>query len=840
MLRILNILAYTGFPCQTKSRIAYNMSIDYDKIPEELRWERNWLLAGPADNGHYKAPHSFNSRGIFNVKPTETVHCKDLETVIEAAALHKPCGLGFLLTEKDVYTCIDLDIKNINNEPDRNKWTPQDVINRHWKIIEKFDSYTERSASGQGFHIWVRGHIGLGCKREGVEVYSQERFIVCTGDVLIDKDIEERQELLDILVGEIRSAAAPKIELIDREETESDAVIFERARNAENADKFVTLCNGDWTGYPSQSEADLALLSIFTFYSKSNAQVRRLFRQTKLANRPKATKNDAYLNRTLGLIRSREAVDEEIDAASVAAGKRLMATLLNGIPSALAPTTAPLPQAQTGIFAPAATAEDEEFEYPEDMSAVSFNPLLGLEAPPIEDDDGLPWPPGMLGALAFYIYQGSPRPVKEVSIVAALGLIAGIAGKAFCIPQSGLNIYLVLVAKSAIGKEAMHSGIANISGFIRDSVPNVTSFIDFTDYASGPALSKAVAGNPSFVNVSGEWGRKLRRLGQEDGRDGPMQQLRTVMTNLYQKSGPKSIVGGIGYSDKEKNIASVSGVAYSMIGETTPSTFYDALTETMMEDGFLSRFTVIEYTGNRPDDNTDVVKEPSKMLLEAMCNFVSRAIDLNNRYQTQEVSKSPDAHKLLIDFNKECDTHINSSDDEGFRQMWNRAHLKAYRIAALLAVSDNHTFPVIQLEHAEWALTLIRKDIAVMSRRINSGDVGVGDAQRERKVLSVIEKFLREGAAPSYGVPEKMREAAVVPRKFLQICTQKSGSFTAHRNGQNAALDATIKSLIDSGYLVELTKEKAFNDFQFQGKCYRVIIMPRVPQEEKNVKKSRP
>lgn len=820
--------------------------IDYDKIPEELRWSRNWLLAGPDKHGRYKAPYSFNSRGIFNVKPTETIHCKDLETIIEASEQYRPCGLGFLLTEKDVYTCIDLDIKNINNYPDKVdhngeavEWTSEEDIARFHKIIEKFASYTERSTSGQGFHIWVRGNIGLGCRRDGVEVYSQERFIICTGDIYVNREIEERQELLNILVGEIRSAAAPKIDLIDKEETEPDDVVLERARNAENADKFNKLFSGDWDGYPSQSEADLALCSIFTFYSKSNAQCRRLFRLSKLGLREKATKNDTYLNRTLRLIRSREAVEEEIDASAVAAGKALLASLqAQYAPQHPAPTHAvhPLPQAQTVYQAPqqstAVMEDDEEFEYPEGLSAVSFNPLLALEPIPEENCVGVPWPPGTLGALAQYIFEGSPRPVKEVSIVAALGFLAGVAGKAFCIPQSGLNIYLVLVAKSAIGKEAMHSGIANICGYISDAIPDVTSFIDFSDYASGPALSKAVASNPSFVNVSGEWGRKLRRLGQEDGRDGPMQQLRTVMTNLYQKSGPKSIVGGIGYSDKEKNIASVSGVAYTMIGETTPKTFYDALTDTMMEDGFLSRFTVIEYTGKRPKDNTATAKKPHPTLLNNLVSIVAQALNLNKSFKTQEVLKCQEAHDLLTAFNEECDAHINNNNDEGFRQMWNRAHLKAYRIAALLAVADNHIYPVIQKEHAEWALLLIRKDIEVMSRRINSGDVGVGDSVRERKVMSIIEKFLRDGAAVSYGVPEKMKENSVVPRKYLQINTQNASSFTSHRNGQNAALDATIRSLIDSGYLVELSKEKAFEQFQFQGKCYRVLSLPKTKQEK--------
>jgi len=860
------------------------MSItNYDNIPEQMRWSRSWLLAGPDENGIMKAPHSFNSRGIFKVDPRDTSKYMDLETVIEASA-HYGCGIGFALSDLDTFSCVDLDIKNIHNYPNKIdhkgkavEWTSEEDIARYHKIINKLDSYTERSTSAQGFHTWVQGDIGAGCKRDGVEVYSRERFIVCTGNVYLNKDIEDRQELLNILVGEIRAAAeadAPKVALTDLEETETDEVILERARTAENSGKFAALFGGDWNGYPSQSEADLALMSMFTFYSKSNVQCRRLFRMSGLGQRDKAQKNDRHLNLMLSMIRGREAKEEERDNLAVEAGKRLVAQLLGSVSNPAPvqaqqyapapyqytppPALPPLPPVQmyNPVIPPSdqtviaagqewsmAVAEPEDdFEYlPPGVGPqikFDFDPVLaGLE--PRKDEVELPgisWPPGVAGALAQYIFDGAPRPVKEVAIVAAIGLLAGVCGKSFTIPQSGLNVYMVLVAKSAVGKEAMHSGIANMMSYIRDSVPNVTNFVDFTDYASGPALSKAVATNPSFVNVSGEWGRKLRRLGMEDGRDGPMQQLRTVMTNLYQKSGPKSVVGGIGYSDKEKNIASVSGVAYSMIGETTPSTFYDSLTETMMEDGFLSRFTVLEYTGNRPKYNVDAVKAPNTMLLETMCSLVQRAIDLNDRFTTQEVLSDPEAHKILSNFNFECDDHINSSEDEGFRQMWNRAHLKAYRMAALLAVADNHTFPVIQKEHAEWALLLIRKDIGVMSRRINSGDVGVGDSPRERKVLSLIEKFLKEGAPPSYGVPEKMREAAVIPRKYLQICTQKSGSFTSHRLGQSAALDLTLKSLADSGYISLLDKAKAATDFQFHGICYRVITLPRSSQEERDAK----
>jgi hypothetical protein len=45
-----------------------------------------------------------------------------------------------------------------------------------------FNSYTEVSPSGNGLHIWVRGHWPVpGSKRAGIEVYASKRFLTITG-----------------------------------------------------------------------------------------------------------------------------------------------------------------------------------------------------------------------------------------------------------------------------------------------------------------------------------------------------------------------------------------------------------------------------------------------------------------------------------------------------------------------------------------------------------------------------------------------------------------------------------------------------------------------------------
>ena len=61
-----------------------------------------------------------------------------------------------------------------------------------------------------------------------------------------------------------------------------DIVLLEKARAAKNSVRFTALWSGDTTGYPSQSEADLALCIRLAFWTQDVVQIDRLFRQSGL------------------------------------------------------------------------------------------------------------------------------------------------------------------------------------------------------------------------------------------------------------------------------------------------------------------------------------------------------------------------------------------------------------------------------------------------------------------------------------------------------------------------------------------------------------------------------
>lgn len=69
-------------------------------------------------------------------------------------------------------------------------------------IIGHCESYTEKSRSGRGVHILLKGDLPFKGKnnRNGVEIYKSSRYFIMTGQVLIYTEIIKNQAAIDYVV----------------------------------------------------------------------------------------------------------------------------------------------------------------------------------------------------------------------------------------------------------------------------------------------------------------------------------------------------------------------------------------------------------------------------------------------------------------------------------------------------------------------------------------------------------------------------------------------------------------------------------------------------------------
>ena len=265
------------------------MSFNKDGIPDELKSLRQWVCSGrdkkPVTPGT-GAPAS----------PTDPLTWGTYSEAVNSGQIN----IGFVLSPHDPYCIVDLDDKEDNPA------TPEQ-LERFMKIINSLDSYTEISQGGRGVHIVCKGSVPRGAKKDHVEVYSESRYMIFTGNVLRDREIKDCQETLNHLYSEMQSSRT-FMELDWIPPIVDDNEIYRMGSSADNAEKFNNLWNGNWQVYPEyahegQSSADLALFSMLCFYSSSNEQVIRMFRASALGQRDKAGRDD-YMIRCVQRARS--------------------------------------------------------------------------------------------------------------------------------------------------------------------------------------------------------------------------------------------------------------------------------------------------------------------------------------------------------------------------------------------------------------------------------------------------------------------------------------------------------------------------------------------------------
>lgn len=715
------------------------------------------------------------------IDPTNANHWADYDTCAEAVASGKFKLLGMLLSGLDPYVVIDLD-----------PHTPDDEATAE-KISQAFsDTYQEISAGGRGIHIICRGELPVdGCRRGGVELYANRRYMICTGNTFLDNEIVEKQQLLTQLWVEVTSGATshrggPDLGNFDPDADDtdcrrSDAEILEIASTAENAAKFNALCAGQWAelGYPSQSEADLALFNMLAFYSDDNSQCVRIFRMTALGRREKASRDD-YMRYCMATARA-----------------AIAPSVLSTIPSPLdaaapAPVdTAPLEVSATPVpetSGPAPDADVDEWGY-----AADYVPM--------------PWPPGWAGQLAYHIYRTSLRPVPEVGIMAALAIIAGFCGRSYnTATGAGLNLYQILVAPTGVGKEGLKSGIDRVTGAIRPAIPVIDDRTGPAVIASGQALIKLLDKKPCCLSIFGEFGQTIARL--SDARcSGSDRMLLQMLLDIYTKSGHGSRLDGMVYSDRTKDVPVVDAPCFSFIGETTPQIYAD-LDLSMVESGLLPRINLVEYTGNRPKMNYDIDVPMDDTMLRQLTGMVLTGFALEQRKSVVNVKHSPEAEDALRAINDEADDRINANRSEAVRQLWNRYHLKILKISSLLAVIDDFNAPRVTLDHVRWAELYCRRDIDTWVGKFSAGEIGSTDIRAEGILTAALRAYAHVPVSTrvaAYRVPAGAAHMDdIVPMRYIRKRLKRHSFFQKHTKGTASAIDAAIKEALAAETLVEL------------------------------------
>lgn len=158
----------------------------YENIPEELKKLNQWVCTRSDSKVPMKA---FENEAASSTNPRTWTTFDTAEEAV-SKGFYDYCGFVFA---DNGYVGIDID----TGYDEDGFISPVAAT-----IIGKCKSYTERSKSGRGFHILLKGALPFKGKNNlaGVEIYKSARYFIMTGDTLLYHTIEENQEAIDFVI----------------------------------------------------------------------------------------------------------------------------------------------------------------------------------------------------------------------------------------------------------------------------------------------------------------------------------------------------------------------------------------------------------------------------------------------------------------------------------------------------------------------------------------------------------------------------------------------------------------------------------------------------------------
>ena len=157
----------------------------YADVPEEIRRLPQWVCAW----NNSKIPmRAYEKRAASSVDPESWSSFTKATQAVNAGLYDH---IGFVFADNGIVG-IDIDVGFEDG-----LLTPIGA-----DTIGACHSYTEKSKSGRGVHILVKGDLPFPGKnnRAGVEIYKSRRFFITTGNVMLYHKIIENQQAIDYVV----------------------------------------------------------------------------------------------------------------------------------------------------------------------------------------------------------------------------------------------------------------------------------------------------------------------------------------------------------------------------------------------------------------------------------------------------------------------------------------------------------------------------------------------------------------------------------------------------------------------------------------------------------------
>lgn len=316
--------------------------------------------------------------------------------------------------------------------------------------------------------------------------------------------------------------------------------------------------------------------------------------------------------------------------------------------------------------------------------------------------------PGTLGLAVQHFNLTSIQTQPQFAVQAALALGSVVLGRYWCTDQDNYSsLYLVNLGPTGSGKEFGRKFLTKVLG-----EAGLGHLVGPNKYASEAGILSELAWKPRHVTVYDEFGRLLdstRNSGNTNLRD-----AQTMLMSLFGLLDTE--VRPTAYStngkSKEQIEAQRSMVvkrpAVTVLGLSTPETFFDALSQDDVANGFMNRLLVVNTIQPPKVEEPRRWKRIPEGLKRWISNYGSR--DMNEMISGESPIEADDPE--VVDFDGKAQARLREIAQEvidlqaKYRPvrldgLFSRSKEIAQRIALIVALSEDAQD--IGKNHVDWA-----------------------------------------------------------------------------------------------------------------------------------------
>jgi hypothetical protein len=258
------------------------------------------------------------------------------------------------------------------------------------------------------------------------------------------------------------------------------------------------------------------------------------------------------------------------------------------------------------------------------------------------------------------------------------------------------------------------------------------------------------------------------------------------------------------------------------VAESSTKIFFDTLSESLIQDGLLPRFLVIQYNGPRGYMQNIRKKKLPFDVYGSLQTIAEKAISYRQN-NAIHVDMDEESEQILTDLDIETTDDINAGADATDEELLNRVHLLSIRVSALLAVADRPEKPVIKRHHVEWSIRFVRGCFDSLRKQFIQGEVGDNCSNDIQTVRKAVEEYLRMDPTQrmkSKRVGKKVANMeGVVPMSFLHWRLMRTKRFAGMGQQALSYFEKLTNVMVREGALVIVASETPSTLFT-KGPCF--------------------